>query len=271
MTELVTGLLVGLVLLNGLMYVAQPHMIFYPLDALDATPSDWGLEYRDVALRTDDGVELHGWYIPREGARQVLLFLHGNAGNVSHRRESIDIFHRLGLDVFIIDYRGYGRSRGRPDEPGLYRDAEAAWRYLTDERGFDPADIVIFGRSLGGAVAAQLASGVRPGGVILESSFSSAREFARAQFPVLSRLILLRYDFAAAAAMRRVQAPVLVLHSRDDEIVPFELGRKLYTAANEPKRFVELRGGHNTGFLTSQPDYEVALEDFLTTITKGTP
>jgi fermentation-respiration switch protein FrsA (DUF1100 family) len=253
----------GILALNGLMYFMQPGMIFFPWRSVDATPSDWGLAYDDVAVRTDDGVALHGWYIPREGARRVVLFLHGNAGNISHRRESIEIFHRLGTDVFIFDYRGYGQSGGSPSEAGLYRDAAAAWRYLTDVRGRDPAQIVIFGRSLGGAVAARLASEVTAGGVILESTFNSARDFAHTAFPLLSRLVILRYEFDAARTLAHTRSPVLILHSPNDEIMPFELGRRLYQAAPEPRRFVTLRGDHNTGFMASRPAYDRALQEFL--------
>jgi hypothetical protein len=256
--------LVGILVLNGLMYLQQPRMIFFPSRALAATPTDWGLDYQDVALQASDGVELHGWWIPHDGADKTVLFLHGNAGNISHRGESITIFHRLGVNVFIPDYRGYGKSSGAPSEAGLYRDAAAAWQYLTVVRGIAPADIVIFGRSLGGAVAARLASEVPAGGVILESTFSSARDFAHMVFPVLSRLVVQRFEFDAARAAAGITAPLLVLHSADDEVVPIELGRRLYAAAAPPKRFVTLRGDHNSGFLVSRPDYDRALQDFLT-------
>lgn len=263
MLEWLVPLLLGLAILNGLMYFQQPRMIFFPWSALDATPADWGLDYEDLHFRTEDEVLLHGWFIPRPGAHRAVLFLHGNAGNVSHRRESIEIFHQLGLAVFIFDYRGYGQSSGTPSETGLYRDARAAWRQLTRDRGYAAADILIFGRSLGGAVAARLAAEVTPAGLILESTFSSARDFAHRVFPLLSRLVFLRYDFNAAQALGRVRAPLLVMHSRDDEIIPFELGRGLYAAASEPKHFVELHGDHNTGFIVSRPAYDQTLADFL--------
>lgn len=266
LTSSLGSLLVGWALLNGVMFLLQPGMVFYPLGGIDATPRDWGLDYEDVAIRTGDGVDLHGWFVPRPGARRVLLFFHGNAGNISHRGDSIRIFHRLGLDIFIVDYRGYGRSEGSPSEQGLYRDARAAWRWLTEERGYAPASVVVFGRSLGAVVAARLASETQPGGLILESGFSSARDASRAIFPLLSWLVIGRYEFDAAGALKDVRCPVLVLHSPEDEIIPYRLGRKLYEAANEPKGFVELRGGHNDGFLVSQPQYERALDEFLATL-----
>ena len=255
--------IIGVVLLNGLMYLRQPDMIFFPTGPLVEAPSDWGLAYEDVSLDTEDGVRLHGWYLPRKGATRALLFFHGNAGNISHRGDSVAIFHRLGLNVLIFDYRGYGKSRGTPSEEGLYRDATAAWRYLTQVRGLAESDVILFGRSLGGAVVAELASRVEAGGLILESSFSSARDVAHALLPLLSRVIVLRYDFPAASYLQRATSPVLVLHSPQDEIIPYRLGRRLFDAAPEPKTFFDLRGDHNSGFIQSQPDYEEALRTFL--------
>ncbi|MCG6862748.1 MAG: alpha/beta hydrolase [Chromatiaceae bacterium] len=263
------SVLVGLTLLNGFAYLVQPGMVFFPHSRLDTTPTDWGLDYEDVRLRTSDGVELHGWFIPRSGSQRVLLFFHGNAGNISHRGESVAVFHRLGLNVFILDYRGYGLSKGKPSEIGLYLDARTAWRHLIEKRGFQPSDIVVFGRSLGGAVAAKLASEERPGALILESSLSSARDVAGEMFPLLNRLVVLRFKLDAAQYVRDTHSPVLVLHSPDDEIIPFHLGRKLFDAAPAPKRFVKLRGGHNEGFILSQPDYERALGEFLQTRSGG--
>ncbi len=263
MIENILLLVVGLALLSGGMYLQQPSMIFFPDATLDQTPAEWGFAYEDIFLDTKDGMRLHGWYIPRHGSKQALLFFHGNAGNISHRGASVEIFHRLGLNIFIFDYRGYGRSQGKPDENGLYKDARAAWRYLIDDRGFAREDIILFGRSLGGAVAVELAAEVQPGGLILESTFSSAEDVANAVFPVLSRLIFLRFDFNTAAQIGRVTCPVLVLHSPDDEIIPFHLGEKVFQAANEPKSLVKMRGDHNNGFLMSQPDYEQALGAFV--------
>ena len=162
-------------LLVLVVYFGQSRMIYLPeLPGRDlaATPSDAGMDYSDVNLRTSDGVDLHGWFV-RGSSSRVLLFFHGNAGNISHRLDSIRQFHALGLSVFIIDYRGYGQSRGHPTEAGMNRDADAAWSYLTEELGVDPGDIVIFGRSLGGSIAARLASRQQPHALIVESAFTS--------------------------------------------------------------------------------------------------
>lgn len=254
-----------LCLFGGWMYFQQPSMIFYPVRNLSATPTDWGLQYEDVTLKSTDGIHLHGWYIPHTGTDRVLLFFHGNAGNMSHRGESVEIFHRLGLNVFIFDYRGYGQSDGKPSESGLYADARAAWQYLTKTKGIKKENITIFGRSLGGAVAAELAAEVQPGTLILESTFSSAKEMAKMILPVMSYLIPMRFEFKTVEYIKQVSSPVLIVHSPGDEIIPYELGEKVFQAANEPKSFLKLQGDHNGGFLMSQPGYEQALGKFLLT------
>lgn len=258
-------------LLGGLLYLMQPSMVFYPHRELEATPNSWGLEYEDLYLSGSDGVKLNGWYIPRENAKEVVLFFHGNGGNISHRGDSIAIFHRLGLNVLIIDYRGYGKSEGTPSEEGLYEDARTAWRYLIDRRGFKGEQIVIFGRSIGAAVATRLAAELSaelvddsgPAKVILESAFSSARDMADRTLPIISRITVLRYSFNSIERIKEIKARLLMLHSPDDEIIPYALGEKLYQAANEPKQFVKLKGDHNYGFMLSQPEYEQALDRFL--------
>ncbi len=257
-------------LFGGWLFYQQPAMIFYPSKSLIETPADWGLRYEDAILDSADGVRLHGWFIPRVGATRVLLFFHGNAGNISHRRESVKIFHRLGLHVFIFDYRGYGRSQGKASESGLYADAMAAWQYLLEEKDFVPQQVILFGRSLGGAVAANLAAGlaakVRPGALILESTFSSAKDMANSLLPVMSRIVPMRFEFNTAEAVKRVTVPLLVVHSTEDDIIPFRLGEKVYLAANSPKSLVKIHGDHNSGFLLSQPDYEQALRKFIASI-----
>ncbi len=267
------NLLVVLGVFVGGMYLLQPAMVFLPSPDLEQTPADWGLAYEEVWLRAEDGVRLHAWYLPRSAAGPTLLFFHGNAGNISHRRASLEIFHDLGLNVLILDYRGYGRSEGRPSEQGLYRDARAAWDHLLGERGLAPREIVVFGRSLGGAVAANLAAGVpdeaQPGALILESTFSSARDMARALYPVLGSLMVMRFQLDTRARVAEVRCPVLVLHSPDDEIVPYAQGREVFEAANPPKAFQALVGDHNGGFLMSQPGYQRGLADFLVRKTRA--
>jgi fermentation-respiration switch protein FrsA (DUF1100 family) len=257
-------LLVLLLILNGWLYFQQPGMIFFPQRTLEATPADWGLDYESVSLQTEDGLRLHGWFIPQSGSDQVVLFFHGNAGNISHRGDTVAIFHRLGLNVFIIDYRGYGQSEGTPSEAGLARDAIAAWAYLQQTRGYDQNQIIIFGRSLGGSVATRLAASVQPGALIVESTFSSARDMANRIFPLISHLIMLRYQFDTIHYIEQITCPVLIIHSEEDEIIPFQFGQALYQAARVPKSFLKIHGDHNSGFIQSQPDYEQGLNKFIT-------
>ena len=160
MFSVLTTLILIIAVISGFMYVNQPGMIFFPIKELRDAPSNWGMQYEDVLMTTADDIELHGWYIPNQNSKKTLLFFHGNAGNISHRGESVKIFHDLGLNVFIFDYRGYGRSKGEPNEKGLYEDARTAWRYLIETKGMNGDSIILFGRSLGGAVATKLGSEV---------------------------------------------------------------------------------------------------------------
>jgi fermentation-respiration switch protein FrsA (DUF1100 family) len=250
-------------------YLYQSRLIFLPdlpSRKLVVTPDRVGLAYENVSLKTEDGVSLHGWYIPANKSRYTLLFFHGNAGNISHRLESIQIFHELGLSVLIIDYRGYGNSDGRPTEAGTYRDARAAWQYLISERGLDEKNIILFGRSLGGAIAAQLATTVNPGGIIVESAFTSAEALAKTVYWYLPVKLLARIHYPTAEYISRITCPILVIHSRQDDIVPYRQGRQLFDLAPEPKRILELRGGHNEGFSVSIRDYVDGLGAFLKTL-----
>jgi len=254
---------VGVLLLNVLFYMLQPGMMFYPYKSLDSTPQDWGLEYENVEIITADNIQLHGWFLPVNNAEQVVLFFHGNGGNISHRGESLKIFHKLGLNILIIDYRGYGLSEGAVSEAGLYLDAMAAWQYLINQRGYTEKDIIIFGRSMGGAVATQLASRVQPGALIIESTFSSVKDMAGRILPLISKLVYIRYNFNTESSIKQVRAPVLVMHSPDDDIIPFQFGEKVFAAANEPKEFYPLQGSHNNGFMQSMPGYQQAIKSFL--------
>ena len=250
-------------LLVAFVYLTQDRMVYFPTSTLVSTPDDHGLPYEDVALVADDGVRLHAWFVPAPDARATLLFFHGNGGNLSYRMDSLRIFHDLGLSVLILSYRGYGRSEGRPDEAGIRRDATAAWRYLHEDRGIPAQEIVVFGRSLGAAVGAELAARERPGAVILESVFTSAADLAADLYPWLPVRWLIRYEYDVRGALRDIAAPVLIAHSREDEIVPFRHARELEAATGEPVSLLELRGGHNDGFLRTGAAYRQGLRDFL--------
>lgn len=267
---LLAGLVLVYVAFGVMLYLLQGSMVFLanlPGRTLDATPGNIDLAYEDVQIDTADGERLHGWYVPAANARGVLLFFHGNAGNISHRLESILIFNRLGLDVLIVDYRGYGRSSGKPSEQGTYLDARAAWDFLVGQKQLPSAKIVVFGRSLGGAVGAQLAAGLaagqQPAAVIIESSFTSGADMARRLYPIYPARLLTRLEYPVIDYVRSLHCPVLVVHSRDDEIIPFAMGQEIYAAAPQPKDFIELRGDHNAGFWISRESYTAGLEVFL--------
>ncbi|MEA2115793.1 MAG: alpha/beta hydrolase [Thermodesulfobacteriota bacterium] len=248
------------------LYFYQNRLLFLPnlpSRAVERSPSAVGLSHEPVDLLTSDNIHLHGWFIPAPEKRGVILFCHGNAGNISHRFDSLLLFNRLGFSTLIFDYRGYGRSQGRPSEAGTYRDVEAAWRYLTGERSIEPKRIILFGRSLGAAVAVHQATVHTPGALIVESCFTSVPDMAAELYPFLPARWLSRLSYNAQEQLQRVSCPVLVVHSPDDEIIPFMHGRALYTAANEPKQFLELQGDHNNGFLLTGRAYTQKLDTFL--------
>jgi fermentation-respiration switch protein FrsA (DUF1100 family) len=249
----------------ALMYFAQDRLIYYPGIGRDvvATPDRHGVAYDEVTLRTDDGETLHAWWIPAPQALGAVLVLPGNAGNMSHRLDYALMFRRLQYDTLLVDYRGYGRNTGKPSEEGTYRDAAAAWRWLTQTKGYEPRDIVIYGESLGGAVASWLAAAHTPGALVLASTFTSVPDLGAELYRFVPVRWLSRYRYDTLERMGRVRAPVLVIHSRDDEIVPYAHGRKIHAAANEPKAFLEIAGGHNDSAVFVRHEWVEALAAFL--------
>lgn len=248
-----------------LMWLFQERLVFLPDmgRAHIATPADIGLDWQAVELATADDLTLDAWWVPAENARAALLFLHGNAGNISHRLDSLEQFNRLGLSVLILDYRGYGKSEGKPSEAGAAMDANAGWRWLNEESGHVPDKLVIFGRSLGAAVAAELASRTNPAAVILESPFRSVPDVGQRLYPWLPVRALARLTYPTVEYVTQRTAPLLVIHSENDEIIPFAEGQAVYDAATSPKELLVIQGGHNTGFLESEAIYLRGIDDFL--------
>ncbi|HEX7455735.1 MAG TPA: alpha/beta hydrolase [Gallionella sp.] len=244
-------------------YSFQSHLVFFPQTGREiiATPAQVGLPYEDIHLQTSDGISLHGWYIPALQSRGTVLFLHGNAGNISHRLDSVQMLHRLGYSTLIFDYRGYGNSGGAPTEQGTYQDAEAAWNYLTVQR--HACHIVLYGESLGGSVAAWLAARQKPAALVIASGFTSVPELGQQLYPYLPVRWLVRIRYDTRENLRKVAAPVLIAHSPEDEIVPFGHGRALFAAANPPRQFLELAGGHNDGFIYMRESWVRVLGEFL--------
>jgi fermentation-respiration switch protein FrsA (DUF1100 family) len=265
------ALLLGLGGLGFLSVGMIDRVIFQPTPGADVDPAALGLEAEEVRLHADDGVALHAWHLPARGTPLglSLLFLHGNAGNASHRLPNAGQLAALGADVLLLDYRGYGLSEGRPSEAGLYRDAHAAFAHLTTARGRPPERIVVFGRSLGGAVAVELAQGRPLAGLVLESTFSSVADVARASLGFgLGPLV--RDRFPTLGRIRALRAPVLFFHGDRDEIVPIDLGRRLFARAPEPKWFETVRGaGHNDLVMVGGVAYFERLRDFLRDVAPG--
>ena len=269
MRRMLGELLIPLAIAYGavlvLVYLFQSHLVYFPATGREAvvTPQSYGLRYDAVSLRTADGETLDAWWVPAENARGVVLFFHGNAGNISHRIDYLQMFHRLRYSTLIVDYRGYGKSTGTPSEDGTYRDAEAAWEHLRHARFAQPQDIVVAGESLGAAVASWLAAEVSPRAVLMFSTFTSVTDLGAQVYWFLPVRLLSRMGYDNLANLKRIRAPVFIAHSRDDDIVPYAHGRRLYEAAAEPKAFLELRGGHNDGFIFMRPEWVAELGAFL--------
>ncbi|MEA3354166.1 MAG: alpha/beta hydrolase [Campylobacterota bacterium] len=261
-------LFIAYVILAALMFIFQYKLIYYPSKTIINTPKDISLEYEDVTFLGSDGTKLFGWYIPKKGAKSTILFMHGNGGNISNRLDSIKLFNSLGLNLFIFDYRGYGKSEGSPSEQNSYDDAKSAWDYLIDQKGSNANQIIIWGRSLGGSIAAHLAAHTKPKGVIVESSFTSAVDIASKAYPYIPK-ILVRFKYDTKEYVKNINSPILIIHSVDDKMIPFKHADILYKYSNNPKTLLKIKGSHNDGFLESLPVYKKGLNKFLEDIRKG--
>jgi fermentation-respiration switch protein FrsA (DUF1100 family) len=249
-SESAARILLGtIILLFILVRVLESRFLYVPTKFPEGDwdwPASMGDACKDVFLDTSDGVRLHGWFLravaepEASSARITILYFHGNAGNVSDRWPWLRPLSRLPADVFAIDYRGYGRSEGSPSEKGLYLDAEAAYRYLTETRGVHPSQIVVYGRSLGGGPACEIASRFRCAGLVLQSTFTSAPEMSSGVVPIIPLGWAMSAKFDNEDKLPRVEVPLLIIHSRSDQVVPYHMGERLFAAANEPKEFVRL-------------------------------
>lgn len=266
-------ILVSLVFLSVLAVKFEERLIFFPSRELEVTPSALGLRHEELTLVTADDERLHAWFLPSPiqpaGPRYTVLVCHGNAGNISHRLDRTLLMHaNLATDVLLFDYRGFGNSSGRPGEEGTYEDVRAAYRYLVGERGVDEQRIILFGESLGAAVALQLALEVDAAALVLEAPFTSIRDMARAAYPfVPNGWVKTRY--ASIEKIPALRMPLLVLHGTNDRTVPFTQGQSLFGAAPEPKRFFPIQGaGHSDTFIIGAGEYWQTWKDFLTSFSK---
>lgn len=253
---------VGAVVILGYVKYLEIRGIYYPVKEISLYPSSRNIPYEDIYFNTEDNLKINGWFIPQAEARYTLLFFHGNAGNIGNRLDKLSMLWKKGLNIFIIDYRGFGNSAGRVYENGLYRDAKAAYDYLVNSRRIPPDKIIIYGESLGTAVAIDLATKIKSRALILEGAFSRGKDMAATIYPFLPNFIFSN-SFDSLAKIKNITAPKLFIHSRSDEVVPFALFEKLYRAALEPKEFAEISGDHNNGFLASADKYLSAIDLFI--------
>ena len=264
--QLAVAVSIGYGILLVAVYLFQSRLLYFPNIAgvnPDLNPSRVELRYEDVFFDSPGGVRLHGWFVPAPNPRGVLLFLHGNAGDITHRLDSIALFHALDLSVFIFDYRGYGQSNGQPSEQGTYDDATAAWNYLINDRQLGADRILIFGRSLGASIAAELATHIKPAGLIIESAFTSVPDIAAELYRFLPVRTLVRFQYDTKSHIAGISCPLLVIHSADDEIIPVRHGERLFEEAPGPKDYLQIFGDHNNGFLLSGTIYTEGLNKFL--------
>jgi fermentation-respiration switch protein FrsA (DUF1100 family) len=249
----------------------QPRLIYRPLREVVCTPADRGLRHEDVAFRSRDGVKLAGWYVPASDARFTVLFCHGNGGNIMHAINAVKTFHEMGLNCLAFDYRGYGDSEGKPTEAGTYLDALAAFDWLTQVKGTPAERIILCGRSLGGAIAAHLATEVRPAALALEGTFTSYADIGAHFYPYMPVRLFARFRYDTLASVKQVRCPLLVVHSKDDRVVPLQFGARLFDAAPQPKQFTEIIGSHNDGFVVSADRYKAAWLQWISALADPLP
>jgi pimeloyl-ACP methyl ester carboxylesterase len=261
-------LVVAVLLLCGgmalIVLLLEWRHVFRPSRELPGDPSDVGLVFEDLTFVAEDGRRLHGWWIPADKARVAVLFCHGNTGNIGTHVDTLQVLHEMGAHVLAFDYRGYGQSKGVPSERGIRKDARAAYEMVRARfQDADTPPVVVYGRSLGGAIAMHLASERPVLGVVVESAFSSILDMAAHLYPWAPYRWFGRYRFDTARAGAKVTAPKLIAHSGDDELIPLALGRRIYDMAADPKQFHELRGSHGEPGWVSNGEYRQALESFV--------
>ncbi|OGV54275.1 MAG: hypothetical protein A2X45_06730 [Lentisphaerae bacterium GWF2_50_93] len=257
---IVCGVYFGILLL---MFLFQSKMIYFPTREIVCTPADLKLEFEDLALTTSDGVKINAWYVPAKTPRGTVIFCHGNGGNLCYSLDVVENFSRMNYNVMMFDYRGYGKSEGSTSEKGTYADAQACYDWLVKEKKIPEKEIVVMGRSLGGAIASNLAKDNSPRLLILESAFTSTADIAANAYPIFPVRLLCRFGYRNIENVKLIKCPLLVIHSPDDEIVPYSHGRKIFDAANDPKEFLQIRGFHNEGFEESKDVYVEGLKKFM--------
>ena len=263
MLKNIISLIIGVFLFLIFLRMFELKSIFYPQKMIEFIPSSQGLNYEDVYFMTKDGLKLNGWFVPANNPHCVVLYFHGNAGNISHRIEAARLFNEKNLDFFIVDYRGFGMSQGHPFEKGTYLDALAAYEYLVKVKGIPAEKIVIYGKSLGTAVAIDLASKIRAGALICESGLTSTADLARDIYKFIPLWLFVTQKYDSLKKVGKIDIPKLFIHSKNDEIIPFRHGKRLFEAAGEPKEFYVMQGGHNDAFYIYSDECMQRIENFL--------
>lgn len=259
-------------------YRLQPRFIYRPHTNVDIRSRSKVIDHEEITYQTKDGVTISAWYVPHvspvpveeaEKPKGVVLFCHGNAGNISQRIDTFNIFRQLELSTFIFDYRGYGKSAGTPGEKGTYRDADGAWNYLVKDMKVKPGEIIVFGRSLGGGIASYLAQKYPLRALIIESSFTSITDLASGSYRWGPLKLMIRFKYNTIGRLKDIHCPVLIVHSPDDRLIPFDHGQALYEAANPPRKFLRITGDHLNGFLKSGSLYVEGLREFISELKQG--
>lgn len=246
-----------------LLFLMQSKLVYFPSKEIVCTPADIRLQYEDITMKTSDGLNLNAWYIPAKSQVGTVLFCHGNGGNISYSLDVAETLNKLNLNVLIFDYRGYGKSEGSPTENGTYTDAETAYQWLLKDKNIPENSIIVMGRSLGAAIAANLAKNHSPRILILESGFSSTPDVAAKQYPIFPVRLLCRYKYKTAEYVKDIKCPLLVVHSTEDEIIPYANGKRIFNSAKEPKEFLVIKGSHNEGYSDSGDSYVNGLRNFI--------
>ncbi len=254
---------IALVLFRIYFIFLEQQSLYYPAMEVSETPAEIGIAYEEVTFKTSDGESLNAWYVPVKDAETTVLYCHGNAGNICHRLHKVKFFHEMGVNFFIFDYRGYGKSSGRPGERGLYNDAIAAYDYLMSREDVDKSKIVMYGKSLGGPIAAEVCLRRKVSALILESSFASVVIRTQQIYPFLPMKFLITQKYDAVAKVKNIDIPKLIVHGRNDEVISFNHGQILFDTAAEPKQFLSFEGGHNDEVYVTSLEYKEKLEKFL--------
>lgn len=258
--------IIGYVFINLFLYLFQSSMMYYPVKEIYQTPTALGLDFEEVQFNSKNGSNISGWYVPVSGARGTVLFSHGNAGNISGRLETLHILHNLKMNVLMYDYQGYGKSEGSPSEQATYEDALAAWKFLIEDKQAGSDKIIIMGRSLGGAVSAWLTTKTEPAGLILESTFTSAKDLAEELYPIFPVRRLMKFDYPTREYLQEISVPLLISHSKNDDLVSFHHGKELYEVASRPKFFLEMRGEHGAAHIVTGEEYIKTLDEFFDSV-----